>query len=83
MVVGAKAIQMAVVTEMGDVAEAVGNLDQSYGYSGSRNCQRSCGLSAGSGFVDRPDQCEEPGIVQDGPNGLGVVVCGILPRGAN
>ena len=49
LVVGLKAVQQAVVTELEDVADAVGSLSQSYSFGGTSGC---CGSTNGSQFAD-------------------------------
>ena len=65
MIVGLSEIQHAVVAELGDVAEAIGALDQSYNYRGIRADLEGAGEHAscsGSGFNDEEDDCDCKGI---------------------
>ncbi|HUT11369.1 MAG TPA: hypothetical protein VMY42_12790 [Thermoguttaceae bacterium] len=70
IVVGVKAVGNAVTTELWDVAEAIGSLDQDYMYSGTRLVDAAdnvCASTDGSNFVDW----------EDATDGGAVVVCGI------
>ncbi len=63
MVVGLSEVQHAVVQELGDVADAIGSVNQSYRYSGfsARKSGRKRGLKSftvGSRFNDREDDCD-------------------------
>jgi Flp pilus assembly pilin Flp len=49
VVAGLKSVQQAVVTEMEDLANAVGSLSQSYTFSGTSGCAAS---TTGSRFAD-------------------------------
>lgn len=65
LIVGLSEVQHAVVSELGDVGEAVGCLNQSYQYSGFSK-SKSFGMggggvaafSRGSGFSDSVDDCD-------------------------
>lgn len=60
LVVGLSEVQHAVVSELNDVSDAIGSLDQSYHYSGFHKAD-GCALHAytpGSSFVDLPDVCD-------------------------
>ena len=68
MVVGLSEIQHAVVQELGDVGDAIGSVNQSYGYTGFSaektvllaglaGAQKS--FSAGSSFADVSDECDD------------------------
>ena len=63
--VGMATVKDSVVSELGDVAEAIGALDQSYNFRGNRAVSAgtvnhaSC---AGSGFNDENDDCDCKGI---------------------
>ena len=70
MVVGAVSVRDQVVQELGDVATAIGNLNQSYSFSGVRACTSH---TAGSLFWDRHDYCDCPA----NGGGLGSGGCGI------
>lgn len=65
VVVGFAVVRDSLVQELGDVAEAIGALDQSYNYralsapSGRRGTHARCG---GSGFNDEEDDCDCKGI---------------------
>ena len=62
LIVGLSEVQHALVTELNDVADAVGKLNQSYFYSGfSKDKSFTGGVSAftrGSAFVDVMDECD-------------------------
>ncbi len=63
MVVGLSEIQHAVVQELGDVADAIGAVNQSYRYTGfsARKSSRKGRLkssTAGSRFIDEEDDCD-------------------------
>jgi len=53
-VAGIKTLGSAVVTELADVAGAVGSLDQSYSYSGT-SFYDDCAWTAGSAYEDEQD----------------------------
>ncbi len=55
MVVGLAAVRNSVVSELGDVAQAIANTNQSYSYSAVSGHAAS---SAGASFVDRVDFCD-------------------------
>ena len=62
LIVGLSEIQHAVVSELNDVGDAIGKINQSYSYSGfSKPSQFKNGVSAftrGSSFVDEMDECD-------------------------
>ncbi len=63
--VGVSVVRDSLVQELGDVAEAVGALDQSYNYRGIRADLEGAGEHAscsGSGFNDEEDDCDCKGI---------------------
>lgn len=80
MTVGLTSVRNAVVTELADVADAIGLIDQSYSYGTMRGHHA---FTDGSAFNDRPDFCDQndPGapfgnsrcitICQETPNGEG------------
>ena len=61
MVVGLSEVQHAVVAELNDVGEAIGELNQSYCFSGfSAVKKHGCGSwVAGSHFTDNVDECDQ------------------------
>ena len=68
--VGVSVVRDSLVQELGDVAEAIGALDQSYNYRGIEASLEGTGnhaSCAGSGFNDEEDDCDCKGIT------LGVV----------
>lgn len=56
---GLQSVRVAVVTEMADLAEAIGSLDQSYSYGGA---SRVDAATPGGAFVDTPDPVVTSGI---------------------
>ncbi len=66
VVVGMATVRDALVQELGDVAEAIGALDQSYNYRALRAPREKGGTHArcgGSGFNDEEDDCDCKGII--------------------
>ena len=66
--VGVSVVRDSLVQELGDVAEAIGALDQSYNYRGIRADLEAGGGAtharcSGSGFNDEEDDCDCKGIV--------------------
>jgi hypothetical protein len=63
VIVGLKSVRDSVVTELADVAQALANVDQSYGYSGTSGHHA---FTAGSLFADGIDFCDTNGnVVQE------------------
>jgi len=67
MVVGVKSMGSAVMSELADVGAAVGELDQSYSYSGTQLEVPGappvvCAWTDGSAWVDGPDPGDGPTI---------------------
>jgi hypothetical protein len=65
--VGMAVIRDSLVQELGDVAEAIGALNQSYSFNtiSAPDAAAACGLHAscsGSGFADQKDDCDCEGI---------------------
>lgn len=61
LVVGLSEVQHAVVSELNDVGEAIGCLNQGYCYSGFTSYKQDGNLKAqlvGSQFVDSIDECD-------------------------
>jgi Flp pilus assembly pilin Flp len=78
VIVGLSEVQHAVVSELNDVGEAIGQLNQSYSFSGfSKHDKGGChAFTRGSAFVDRADDCDNNECdlacdrpVQEGPKG--------------
>ena len=70
--VGMAVIRDALVQEMGDIAEAIGALDQSYNYRAINASLENVGnhaTCAGSGFNDQEDDCDCKGITLTEVNG--------------
>jgi hypothetical protein len=74
MIVGLVEVQSAVVAEMSDLGDAIGNMDQSYQVPGivsfkhGNNCGGIgvCGIKAvthGASYSDRPDLCDCNSII--------------------
>lgn len=59
MIVGLTTLRDAVVQEFGDLAQAIGNISQSYIYGGVSG---HCSATAGSTFLDALDFCDAPGV---------------------
>ena len=65
LVVGLSEIQHAVVQELNDVADAVGEINQSYAYTGFSAEKSGIGIQAaksvtyGSSFIDTTDDCDD------------------------
>ncbi len=62
LIVGLSEVQHAIVSELNDVGDAIGTLNQSYYYSGF-SAEKSQGqgyksYSRGSVFVDNTDECD-------------------------
>ena len=61
LVVGLSEVQHAVVSELNDVADAIGELNQSYSFSGFHKRDFGCVIHAvtfGSDFEDQRDACD-------------------------
>jgi len=61
MIVGLVELQCAVVGELSDLGDAIGNLDQSYQTSGIRSNKTNGGtkaLTAGAAYNDAADECD-------------------------
>ncbi|MCL4200857.1 MAG: hypothetical protein KJ000_00080 [Pirellulaceae bacterium] len=59
LIVGMVAVRDAVVQELGDVAAAIGALDQSYQYNGvTSTCATQGALTSGGQFTDQADVCD-------------------------
>ena len=70
-IVGLKSVRDSVVTELADVAQALGNVNQSYSYSGVSGHHA---FSAGAAFTDNADFCDNAGATDAG-NSKCVVIC--------
>ena len=75
LVVGLTSVQNAVVSELSDVGQAIGSLDQSYYYKGfASESAIDCHLKAytsGSAFFDTKDACDD---------GVQSLACDDVPR---
>lgn len=70
MIVGLVELQCAVVAELSDLGDAIGNLDQSYSTSGLISRKDVGGVkasTAGSRFFDHPDECDCSPIIMCDP----------------
>ena len=71
--VGISVVRDSLVQEMGDVAEAIGALNQSYSVRGLQAAMETANdfhaTCAGSGFVDEADDCDCKGITLTGTVG--------------
>ena len=65
MVVGLHAVAKTVTTELNDVANAIGALDQTYAYAGLVKSTHAS--VSGSAFADRQDACDCTTIIQPAP----------------
>jgi len=78
MIVGLKVLQDAVVTELADVAAAIGSLNQSYAFAGKSATDPLSGtlkaFTAGSLFTDSPDSDDNPTPVSGTQQGVSVLV---------
>jgi hypothetical protein len=70
MIVGLATVRDQVVQELGDVGLAIGQINQSYSWSGITGHTSSV---AGSAFVDTLDFCDEIGIPGDPPACIAIV----------
>ena len=62
LVAGLKSVRDSVVTELGDVAQAIANINQSYSFSGAGGHHA---FSAGSAFIDTADFCDNATAITD------------------
>ncbi|MBX3414548.1 MAG: hypothetical protein KF708_17810 [Pirellulales bacterium] len=58
VVTGLSSVRTAVVTELGDVADAIGAINQSYSFGGTTGHHSATSASA---FTDAPDACDAVG----------------------
>jgi hypothetical protein len=56
MVVGLSAVRDAVLTELADLSNAIGAINQSFTYNGVTACNGAS--AAGSSFTDAADECD-------------------------
>ena len=64
MLVGLNKIAISVNSELNDVANAFGAINQSYGWCGIASC---CAGVPGSAFADGPDKCDCQGLNHRNP----------------
>ena len=61
LIVGLSEVQHAVVSELNDVGDAIGELNQAYSFSGFSKCDNGGQIHAatyGSDFADTADDCD-------------------------
>lgn len=61
LVVGLSEVQHAVVSELNDVSEGIGSMNQTFATTGFASYKQRGGLKAlsvGSAFIDRADDCD-------------------------
>jgi hypothetical protein len=60
LIVGLSEVQHAVVAELNDVADAIGEVNQSFSYSGFSKCDKGNvhAVTYGSDFADTTDDCD-------------------------
>ena len=60
LIVGLSEVQHAVVSELNDVADAIGELNQSFSFSGFSKCDGNTfhAQTFGSDFQDQRDECD-------------------------
>ena len=73
LIVGYVAIRDAFVYELGDVAAAIGALDQTYSFNGVTNTCSAAG-TRGAAFIDARDQCDLPATQTSGGQGSIIMV---------
>ena len=71
MIVGLATARNAVVQELGDVAMAVGSINQSFQYTGVAS-RDDLSQTAGSTFLDQTDFCDGEDVATDEPAGISV-----------
>ena len=71
VVVGLKSVRDSVVTELADVAQAIGNVNQSYSYSATAGHHT---FTAGAAFTDNADFCDTASL-SDAGNSKCVTIC--------
>ena len=61
LIVGLSEVQHAIVSELNDVADAIGELNQAYSYSGFSKCDQGSihAVTYGSDFADTADDCDD------------------------
>ena len=55
LIAGLSSLRESIVTELGDLAQAISNLNQSFSFGGVVG---HCGFTAGSSFIDMVDFCD-------------------------
>ncbi len=77
-IVGLATLRNSVVQEFGDLATAIGNLNQGYEYTGNEfgnpATDASYATVEGSSYTDNPDFCDEPDEPNEEPAGINVQV---------
>ena len=64
LVVGLTEVSSAINSELNDVADAFGSINQSYCFNGNSGCK---GHSTGSRYSDKMDECDQNAIMCDCP----------------
>jgi Flp pilus assembly pilin Flp len=76
LIVGLDAVQNAVVTELSDIASAIGASNQSYFYDGWQQISTTAGTlasTAGSSFADQLDAGDATNVPGMASNGVAIV----------
>ena len=73
VVTGLSTVRNAVVTELADVASAIGSVDQSYSFGGTSGHHSHTHASF---FRDRRDACDDPRGQGDGSNCIDICTTG-------
>jgi hypothetical protein len=74
-IVGLAALRNSVVQELGDLATALGKLNQSYSYTGNEydpDDSDAYANTPGSGYTDQPDFCDADDEPGEPPAGISV-----------
>ncbi len=74
LVIGWTAVRDAITTELADVGQAVGSLNQSYSFSGVTGHHATC---VGSRFADALDTCDDQCAQPQQANSRCVLICSI------
>jgi len=76
VIVGLSEVAKAVNTELNDISNAIGALDQSFGFTGFHNRHgKNTAFTSGSTWIDSPDDCDN--------NSSCDLVCGVATRGTS
>ena len=80
MIVGLVSVRNQVVQELVDVAQAIGNLSQSYGYGGIHKLGMA--MTEGSYYNDKADFCQENACQSPGYEPGGITIIANCPDNA-